>query len=314
MALWRTVHRVPGPSMRRHQLRFAVLGAAALAVSGCAGSPATSHAVTASVVPREVPTKDGTGAYPQNLSGEISRARQLRRHGDYKEALRALAQLMLLSPDNPDVVGEYGKDLVELGRAKEALAFLDRAIELQPHNWSFLSARGVAQDQLHATKAAAQSYRAALAISPDQPSVLNNYALNQMLQGHKDQAKTLFEAALAHGGRDPRIAQNLAELTRLATSTTKAVDSATKVAPSPARKTTPAAGPTSAATPALPRGKAAMVVEKLPSPLGSREPAHTTSSAHSPTKVATSKSQTAPANAAAAPSTIPALRTAEDNY
>ena len=303
--------RVFGRSMRRHQLRFAVLGATALAVSGCAGGPATSHAVKTSAVTHPSQTKRGTGTYPQNLSGEISRARQLRTHGDYKGALRALAQLMLLSPDNPQVVGEYGKDLVELGRAKEALAFLDRAIELQPHNWSYLSARGVAQDQLHNTKAAAQSYRAALAISPYQPSVLNNYALNQVMQGHKKQAKTLFEAALAHGGKDPRIAQNLVQLTHPKASTAKPADSAAKTVPSTARQASPASAPADAPTPALPRAKTAMAVEKLPSPQISAKPAHPTSSAHSTTKVAASKSQVAPA---ATPHTIPALRTAEDNY
>ncbi len=301
--------------MRRHLLRLAVFGAAALAVSGCAGSPATSQSVKPSALAHTSPEKDGAGAYPQNLSGEISRARQLRRRGDYKGALRALAQLMLLSPDNPQVVGEYGKDLVELGRAKEALAFLDRAIELQPHSWSVLSARGVAQDQLHDTKAAAQSYRAALAISPDQPSVLNNYALNQMMQGHKDQAKTLFEAALAHGGRDPRIAQNLAQLTHPAVTTAKAVEDTTKAAPSPARPAAgPAPGPEATPPTAIPHTKTAMVVEKLPSPAAGSKPIHAASTARQTAKGTSSKSQAAPPAAAATPYTIPALRTSEDNY
>jgi Flp pilus assembly protein TadD len=297
--------------MRRHLLRLAVFGAAALAVSACAGSPATSKAVEASAVARTQPAKGKPGTYPQNLSGEISRARQLRTHGHYKQALRALAQLMLLSPDNPQVVGEYGKDLVELGRAKESLAFLDRAIELKPHDWSYFSARGVAQDQLHETKAAAQSYRAALAISPDQPSVLNNYALNQMMQGHKVQAKTLFEAALAHGGRDPRIAENLAQLNQPPVAATTAVPSAVKAAPSaphPAAST-PGSGP--AAAPVSTRKATAMVVNKLPALAASGKPDQSTSAT---VKAVASKTQTAPPNVNATPYKIPALRTAEDNY
>lgn len=297
--------------MRRHLLRLAVLGAAALAVSGCAGSPATSQAVKPSAVARTQPAKGRPGKYPQNLSGEISRARQLRTDGHYKRALRALAQLMLLSPDNPQVVGEYGKDLVELGRAKESLAFLDRAIELKPHDWSYLSARGVAQDQLHETKAAAQSYRAALAISPDQPSVLNNYALNQMMQGYTDQAKTLFEAALAHGGRDPRIAENLAQLTHPAAATTSTVPSAVKAAPSAPRPAASAPGPGAAAVPVSTRKAAAMVVKKLPSIAATGKPGQSASAA---VKVVASKAQPASPNATATPYKIPALRTAEDNY
>ena len=295
--------------MRRHLLRLAVLGAAALAVTGCAGSPATTQAIRPSAVARTPPAKGKPGTYPQNLAGEISRAQQLRTHGHYKRALRALAQLMLLSPDNPQVVGEYGKDLVELGRAKESLAFLDRAIELKPHDWSYLSARGVAQDQLHETKAAAQSYRAALAISPDQPSVLNNYALNQMMQGHKDQAKTLFEAALAHGGRDPRIAKNLAQLTQAAAT---AAPEAANAAPSAPRPVASAAGSSAAAAPVSTRNEAAMVVKKLPSLVAAGgKPGQVVSAA---AKAVVSKAQAAPPDTTATPYKIPALRTTEDNY
>ncbi|MDE2466530.1 MAG: tetratricopeptide repeat protein [Alphaproteobacteria bacterium] len=302
--------------MRRHLLRYAVIGTAALAVSGCAGGPATPP-VTKSptkAVAQTVSTKPRS--FPDNLSGEIHRARLLRIHGDYNGALRALAQLMLLSPDNPQVVGEYGKDLVDLGRAKEALAFLDRAIELQPHSWSLLSARGVAQDQLHDTKAAAQSYRAALALSPDQPSILNNYALNQMMRGHKEQAKALFERALARGGKDPRIAQNLVLLNRPTADTGALPPDNSKAVTHAARNEQTLEGPGVSSTPhATTQAKTAVVMEKLPSrPPARTHSGRTPASASQDSKESSSQALASSTPTATTPITIPALRTSDDSY
>ena len=84
---------------------------------------------------------------PANLDGEIRRAQVLRSKGDYKDAARSLSQLMIVAPDDPRIVGEFGKVMVQEGRCQDGLAFLKRAIELQPNDWTLYSALGIAYDQ-----------------------------------------------------------------------------------------------------------------------------------------------------------------------
>src|ERR1700743_3785807 len=93
--------------------------------------------------------KDAKAAQPQkslaaDLETQIHNAQGMRASGDYAGATKVLAQLMLVSPDDSRVIGEYGKALVLQGRSKESLDFLKRAVQLQPNDWSFYSAMGVA--------------------------------------------------------------------------------------------------------------------------------------------------------------------------
>ncbi|HEY4124993.1 MAG TPA: tetratricopeptide repeat protein, partial [Rhizomicrobium sp.] len=65
-----------------------------------------------------------------NLDGEIEKAKTQRMLGDNTGAAHALAQIMLVAPDDARVIGEYGKTLVSLGRSDDAVAFLKRAVQL----------------------------------------------------------------------------------------------------------------------------------------------------------------------------------------
>ncbi|HEY1613563.1 MAG TPA: tetratricopeptide repeat protein [Rhizomicrobium sp.] len=152
---------------------------------------------------------------PQTLDGEIRRAQLLRAKGDYDDAVKALAQLMLIAPDDPRVVGEYGKVLVQQGHSKDALPFLKRAVELQPRDASVQSALGIAYDQLDDHASARAAYEHALALKPDDASILNNFAVSRTLAGDIAGADTLFARAAAHGSSNPKIANNAAELERL---------------------------------------------------------------------------------------------------
>jgi Flp pilus assembly protein TadD len=155
------------------------------------------------------------GNLPGTIDGEISRAEKLRRDGNYDEAVRSLAQIMLIAPDNARVIGEYGKTLEQQGRAKEALAFLTRALALQPNDWKLYSDLGIAYDQLDNHASARTAYERALAIRPLEPSVLNNYAVSRMLAGDYPSAQRLFTEASAQGARNPKIALNLQKLAAL---------------------------------------------------------------------------------------------------
>jgi hypothetical protein len=48
---------------------------------------------------------------PGNLDNDIRQAQLMRASGDFNGAVRSLAQMMLVYPDDARVVGEYGKVL-----------------------------------------------------------------------------------------------------------------------------------------------------------------------------------------------------------
>ncbi len=150
-----------------------------------------------------------------DLDGQIANAQALRAQGDYPGATKILGQLMLIAPDNARVVGEYGKNLVQQGRAKEALDFLKRAVELSPSDWSLYSASGVAYDQNGQYAAAKVAYQQALTLRPGNAAVLNNFALSRMQAGDLSGARQLLAQAQAAGGADPKIASNVALLASL---------------------------------------------------------------------------------------------------
>ncbi|HEY5346995.1 MAG TPA: tetratricopeptide repeat protein [Rhizomicrobium sp.] len=154
---------------------------------------------------------------PANLDADIRQAQLQRVAHDLDGATRTLSQLMLMAPDDPRVIGEYGKVLAEKGRAAEAVQFLNRAIELRSNDWTIYSALGVADDQLGKQNDARLAYEQALLLQPGEPSVLSNYALSRMLAGDPAGAQRLMAMAVAHGGAaDPQIARNIALVNALA--------------------------------------------------------------------------------------------------
>jgi Flp pilus assembly protein TadD len=152
---------------------------------------------------------------PSSLDGEIERAHLLRSKGDYDEAARSFAQLLLVAPDDARVVGGYGKVLEQQGHSQQALAFLKRAVQLNARDWSLQSALGIAYDQTDDHKSARAAYERALALKPGDASVLNNYAVSRMLAGDYVSARRMFAEAEAKGVSNPKIARNLDKLTSL---------------------------------------------------------------------------------------------------
>jgi len=161
--------------------------------------------------PAALPANDAAASnQPVTIEGEIASAHALRVKGDYDSAAKVLGQLMLVAPDNPAVVGEYGKTLLEQGRPGDSLPFLKRALELKAADWTVYSAMGVAYDQINDHAHARLAYERALALKPGSPQVLNNYAMSRMLSGDIDGARRLM--AQASSSADPKIAANIALL------------------------------------------------------------------------------------------------------
>src|SRR5580765_1461028 len=96
----------------------------AFSAAGCASTPSASAptakpAKTAATVPHTTATNLPPST---SIESELQNARGLRAQGHLQEALRALAQLVLVAPDDARVVSEYGKVLVQLGRSDDAIA------------------------------------------------------------------------------------------------------------------------------------------------------------------------------------------------
>lgn len=198
--------------MHRLAVRIATIALCASALGGCGafgGSDADSNDARANTADNNNPTM------APDVEVSLRQAQTMRLAGDVAGATRIMGQLMLVYPDDPRVVGEYGKLLVQEKASHDAVAFLRRAIELQPNDWTIYSALGVAFDQTNDRGNAQQAYERALALKPGEAAVLNNYAMSRMLAGDPAGARTLLMQAQASGSADPRIASNLALLDKM---------------------------------------------------------------------------------------------------
>jgi Flp pilus assembly protein TadD len=152
---------------------------------------------------------------PTDLNTAIIRAQLSRRIGNFADATKILSQLVLFAPDDPRVIGEYGKTLAAQGKSDDALAFLERAVQLQPNEWSFYSALGVAHDQKGEYSLAQSAYQRALALKPNEPSVLNNAALSYLQSGDLETAERMARDAAASSTDKGRVEQTIALVERI---------------------------------------------------------------------------------------------------
>jgi Flp pilus assembly protein TadD len=260
-----------------------------------------------------------TGALPADVDSGVRQAQQARLAGRYDDAIHTLSQLMLLASDDPRVVGEYGKALVEKGRAREAVQFLTRATELQPRDWSVYSALGVAYDEAGDQVSAGRAYEHALALKPGEPAIFNNYALSRMLASDPAMARQLIASAASAGGAsDPKIAHNIALVNSLASQPAPVPAPLAQAVQAPAmdvasRAPTPIITPT--ALPAVPAASNPQVVmqpvpvDPLAGPVKSRAKPQA-----KPVTPDDKTAKAADAKSAAPKNAIPDLRQAALNY
>lgn len=188
---------------------------------------------------------------PTDLDSALLKAQLSRRLGDFAEATKILSQLVLFAPDDPRVMGEYGKTMAAQGKSDDAIAFLERAIQLQPEEWSFHSAMGVAFDQKGAYPLAQAAYSRALQLKPGETAVLNNAALSYVQSGDLDKAEQMIRQAEATTTDKERIQYTVALIERAR------VMQAARMPPAPAPQT-PAPAPA--------------VIASLPPPPSAPEP------------------------------------------
>jgi Flp pilus assembly protein TadD len=286
--------------MNRSLARLAatlLVGVSIAACSSLDGSESGKSAASSSVSPGKQ-----AKSLASDIDAQVRNAQVLRAQGDYAGATKILAQLTLVAPDNANVVGEYGKSLVQQGRPRDALDFLNRAVQLQPGDWTLYSAMGVAYDQNGEYSKARNAYQQALSMKPGNPGVLNNYALSRMQAGDLATAHQLMAQASAVASTDPKIARNVALLASLTPA--QSAQSRTAAAPTAAKGGAPRATATvsngsvvmqqvpadSKAGPVIPANKAAAtkVATGAPHPIV-KETATSVAQTTPPAKAATAK-------------------------
>lgn len=149
-------------------------------------------------------------ANPNDRRVALTYALALRRSTRYAQAVAVLQRLAASYPKDLEVLGAYGKALVDAGRLQEAADVLPRAHTPENPNWTILSAQGTVADQLGDHARAQEYYEAALKIAPNQPDVLSNLGLSYALSKQLPMAEQTMQLAIAQPNAGPRVRQNLA--------------------------------------------------------------------------------------------------------
>ena len=251
------------------------------------------------------PAEQTSATLAQSIEGGVRDAQILRTQKDFAGAVKVLSQLMLVAADDPRVVGEYGKVLIQQGRASQALDFLRRAVQLQENDWTLYSALGVAYDQTGDYTNARAAYDRALVLKPGARAVLTNSAMSRLQAGDLDGAKHLIAEA-STASKDERIARNLKMIStlKLPVAKTKGAPAAVAAAPSVARKPVASAPPHALARTLTSAEGAKVVMQAVPfdpkaGPVAKPKPKKTASAKPEGGKAANGKG-------------IPALRLAND--
>ena len=239
--------------MSVHKAKYGTPIVLAIILASCASTQPTANSLLGQHAEANA-AEAGKGETAAAIDNALKQAQAQRLDGDLQGAASTLGQLVLATPDDARVLGEYGKVLAAQGRADDALAFLRRSAQLQPNDWTVYSAMGVAFDQKNNFNSAKVAYERALMLKPGEPSVLSNAALSRMLAGDLDNAEQMLLQASANG-KDPKIAKNLA-LVRSLKASAPQVARATPARPAPVKEAVvapmpaPASAPVAAAKPA----------------------------------------------------------------
>lgn len=247
--------------MLRSAPRLLALLLTATALTGCGAMDFSSTPRDKdAVVKAKAPTALSVAG---DLDGNLRKAKMLRDAGSYEDALLTLSQLVLIAPDDPRIMAEYGKALAQKGSAQDATQFLGRAIALSPNDWTLYSALGYSYDQLGDPANARIAYEHALVLKPGEPGVLSNYAVSRLLAKDPENARLLIAQAQAAGGNVPnaKISRNAELINGMAprTDAEKPLADAVAAAKLPEPKTPVAV----ASAPKLPAPK---IVAAAPSP------------------------------------------------
>ena len=146
---------------------------------------------------------------PKDKAVAMTYARALHGLDQNMQAVAVLQGTAIQYPTDMEVLGAYGKALVDAGRLNEAADVLSRADTPDRPDWSVHSTHGAIADQLGNHEAARDYYREALKIRPNDPTVLSYIGLSYALSRQLPRAEETLLLAAASRRADMRVRQNL---------------------------------------------------------------------------------------------------------
>lgn len=148
---------------------------------------------------------------PADATAALNYARGLKALGAKDKALDVLARTYQLTPRNGELVSDYGRLALALGKVQLAEQLLNQAMQGRGSgDWRVLSAMGTVSAKRGDHKKAQSYYMAALRKQPGATSVYNNLALSYALDGKAGDAENLLKEAVDKGHNSPVVRQNLA--------------------------------------------------------------------------------------------------------
>lgn len=140
----------------------------------------------------------------------VKLSRALRGMGRAQEAVAISQQMLVLKPDDRDVLMEVGRANIAADQAFYAVAPLEKARKLDPRDWRPVSLLGVAYEAVQRDADAAVAFADAVRLAPDNPGALANLAMFQAGRGQTAEAESLLRRAAASPDATAEVRLNLA--------------------------------------------------------------------------------------------------------
>jgi tetratricopeptide (TPR) repeat protein len=131
-----------------------------------------------------------------DIQSLISKADDLLRNRDSKQAIVIIQQVLEIEPDNIEALKIYAESLVKLNKVEAALTIFEKALQLAPNNVSILRNYGSALLQSADYDKALNILDKALQIEPNNVKVLSTYIKALLKIKLYDKAFVIFERSL----------------------------------------------------------------------------------------------------------------------
>lgn len=147
---------------------------------------------------------------PENLDTALTFVSALRGIGSNERAVEVLSQVLIIHPDNPELLLTLGKVFASDGNVLGSAKAFERATLAAPYRADTWASLGTAMDKMERHGDAQTAYERALQIEPNRTSTLANYGLSLALSGNLAAAEEKLRLAAAQPDADMRVTENLA--------------------------------------------------------------------------------------------------------
>ncbi len=147
---------------------------------------------------------------PSDVAMGLNLSNALRALARYPEAADTASRVLIVAPDNIDVLIAEARAQIDGNQGFYAIDPLQHAMTLKPNDWQLYSLLGVAYDQVKRDDDAQGAWATALKLSPNNPAVLTNIAMSKFTDGDLAGAEPLLRTAVAQKDATLQIRQDLA--------------------------------------------------------------------------------------------------------